>query len=210
MECTEWESYCWTWEHTAQRLNSRHGRGAQTIANGSHQEGAGRKERWSWVREPGDWTELKITANPRASHHHLHTPPQDRGGNRELNHHKHRMRMGCGISLNRTPAFSRPQFYDCSPEGITSTRHVTTARVVTTVQCCVILGEPQKKMPHRNSNSQHWQKETRLLRKHKQTVKPICRAEDRPTGTPAFQREGSAKSLMVFLNGEFFQSPPCP
>lgn len=27
---------------------------AQTIANGSHQEGAGMKERRSWVREPGD------------------------------------------------------------------------------------------------------------------------------------------------------------
>lgn len=150
--------------------------------------------------------ELKIRANPRAGHHHFHTPPQDLGGNGDLNHHKHRMRL----SLNCTPAFSKSQFFDCSPAGITSTRYVITVRVVPTVQCCMILSEPQKKMPHRNSNSQHWQKETHLIRKHKQTVKPICRAEDRPTDAPALQREGSVKSLTVFLNGEFFQSPPCP
>lgn len=84
---------------------------------------------------------MKITANPRAGHHHLHTPPQDLGGNGDLNHHKHRMRL----SLIGTPAFSKSQFFDCSPVGITSTRHVTTAKVVPTVQCCMSLGEPQKR-----------------------------------------------------------------
>lgn len=114
---------------------------------------------------------------------------------RNLDCHNHQDEEGMEGFLNCTLAFSKSPFSCvCTPVGITSTRHVTTAKRMSAVQCCMILGEPQRERCHTGiPNSQHWQKAPADSKTH------LHRAEDRTTGTPALQKEDSAKSLLVFL-----------
>lgn len=107
---------------------------------------------------------------------------------RNPDHHNHQDEDGKEGFLNCTLAFSKSPFSCvCTPVGITSRR-------MSVVQCCMIPGEPQRERYHTGiPNSQHWQKAPADSKTH------LHRAEDTPTGTPALQKEGSAKSLLVFL-----------